>query len=246
MMSAGRHLTLGAILLAAGASPALACNPDRAEAVAGLRADTPLVLAAPDGRRFRLLALAGDATIPADHIVRIAPLGGLDRHERLPVIALGADGPVESVLLREGRARLSPARTIPRDCWKAMEAAETAAVVARRGIWAEPDAVLDAGDVDALKRFDGRFAVVSGRVRSVRTVRRITYVNFGAFGSGALTVTIAERDMPAFREFGLEPAAIRGHMLRVRGVVTIRRGPFIAAAMPEQITIAEAPTRGAR
>ncbi len=245
-MGAGRHATLGAVMALFSGIPALACNPDRAEAVAGLRPDTPLVLAAPDGRRFRLLALAGEAAAPADRIVRVAPLGGPDRHERLPVIALAADGPAEAILLREGRARLAPSRVIPRDCWKAMEAAEAEAVMAKRGIWAEPDAVLDAGDADALKRFDGRFAVVAGRVRSVRTVRRITYVNFGAFGSGALTVTIAERDMPAFREFGLEPAAIRGHMLRVRGVVTIRRGPFIAAAMPEQITIAEAPARGAR
>lgn len=245
-MDAGRHLTLGAALVALGLPPAFACNPDRAEAVTGLRADTPLAFSAPDGRRLRLLALTGDAVVPVERIERIAPLGGLDRHERLPVIALGSDGPVESHLLRDGRARLSASRVIPRDCWKAMEAAETEAVAARRGIWAEPGALLDAGDADALKRFDGRFAVVAGRVRSVRTVRRITYVNFGAFGSGALTVTIAERDMPAFREFGLEPAAIRGHMLRVRGVVTIRRGPFIAAAMPEQITIAEAPTRGAR
>lgn len=245
-MGAGRHLTLGALMTLMGGLPALACNPDRAEAITGLRADTPLVLAAPDGRRFRLLALAGEAAIPAARVARIAPLGGLDRHERLPVIALAADGPVEAHILREGRARLSPTRVIPRDCWKVMEAAETEAVAAKRGIWAEPGALLDAGDADALKRFDGRFAVVAGRVRSVRTVRRITYINFGAFGSGALTVTIAERDMPAFREFGLEPAAIRGHMLRLRGVVTIRRGPFIAAAMPEQITIAEAPARGAR
>jgi hypothetical protein len=245
-MGAGRSWTLGAALAVAGLVPAFACNPDRAETVAGLRADTPLVLAAPDGRRFRLLALAGEAAVPVERVVRVAPLGGLDRHGRLPVLALGDGGPVEVGLLREGRARLSPSRVIPRDCWKAMEAAETEAVAARRGIWAEAGSVLDAGDADGLKRSERQFAVVSGRVRSVRTVRRITYVNFGAFGSGALTVTIAERDMPAFREFGLEPAAIRGHMLRVRGVVTIRRGPFIAAAMPEQITIAEAPSRGAR
>jgi hypothetical protein len=246
IVGAGRHVALGAALVVMGLAPALACNPDRAEAISGLRADTPLVLAAPDGRRFRLLALAGEAAVPAERVIRIAPLGGLDRHERLPILALGADGPVETILLRDGRARLSPSRVVPRDCWRAMEAAETEAVVARRGIWAAPEAVLDAGDAEALKRSDGRFIVVTGRVRSVRTVRRITYVNFGAFGSGALTVTIAERDMAAFREFGLEPAAIRGHMLRVRGVVTIRRGPFIAAAMPEQITIAEAPSRGAR
>lgn len=237
---------LAVLLAAAGPSPAFACAPERIEAVSGLRAATPLVLAAPDGRRFRLAALNGDTAFPAASVTRIAPLGEADRHNRQPVMALDSRGPIEVALLREGRARLTPTRLVPRDCWRQMEAAETEAVTARRGIWATPGEVLDATDAEALKRADGRFAVVTGRVRSVRTQNRITYVNFGAARSGALTVTIAERDMPAFRQFGLEPAAIRGHMLRVRGVVTIRRGPFIAAAMAEAITIAEAPVTGAR
>ncbi|KAF0120102.1 MAG: SNase-like nuclease, partial [Xanthobacteraceae bacterium] len=130
--------------------------------------------------------------------------------------------------------------------WRLMEAAETEAATARRGIWATADAILDTNDAGAMKAADGRFIVATGRVRSVRTVNRITYVNFGPPRSGALTVTIHDRDMPAFRESGLEPAAFRGHMLRVRGTVTIRRSPFIAAAMPEAITIAQAPVRGAR
>jgi hypothetical protein len=192
------------------------------------------------------VSLTGDAAAPADRVLRVAILGGPDRHERLPVVALGAGGPVESVILREGGARLTPSRLVPRDCWRQMEAAETEAVTARRGIWATADAILDTNDAEALKVADGRFIVAMGRVRSVRMVNRITYINFGPPRSGALTVTIHERDMAAFRAAGLEPAAIRGHMLRVRGIVTIRRSPFIAAAMPEAITIAQAPVRGAR
>lgn len=234
------------LVAAVAAVPALACAPERLEPVSGLRPDTPLTLAAPDGRRFRLVALAGAAAVPADRVLRVAILGGADRHDRLPVIALGAEGPVEAGLLREGAARLTLSRLVPRDCWRLMEAAETEAVTARRGIWATADAILDTNDAEALKAADGRFVVATGRVRSVRNVNRITYVNFGPPRSGALTVTIHDRDMPAFREAGLEPAAIRGHMLRVRGTVTIRRSPFIAAAMPEAITIAQAPARGAR
>lgn len=228
------------------AVPALACAPERLEPVSGLRPDTPLTLAAPDGRRFRLVSLTGDAAVPADLVVRVAILGGADRHHRLPVIALGAEGPVEAGLLRDGAARLTLSSLVPRDCWRLMEAAETEAVTARRGIWATADAILDTNNADALKAADGRFVIATGRVRSVRTVNRITYVNFGPPRSGALTVTIHDRDMSAFRAAGLEPAAIRGHMLRVRGTVTIRRSPFIAAAMPEAITIAQAPARGAR
>lgn len=235
-----------AAALSCASWPGLACAPERVEPVAGLRADTPLTLAAPDGRRFRLVTLAGEAAVPAAAVSRIAILGAPDRHERIPALALGASGPVEADILREGLARLTPTRLVPRDCWRLMEAAETEAVAARRGIWATQHAIVDAGDAEALKAADGRFIVATGRVRSVRTVNRITYINFGPPRAGALTVTVHERDMPVFREFGLEPAAIRGHMLRVRGVVTIRRSPFIAAAMPEAVTIAEAPARGAR
>lgn len=245
---AGRPGCLAAALLAPlmGAGPAFACSPARTEAVAGLRADTPLVVAAPDGRRFRLAALAGDAAVPAGAITAVGLLAGPDRHERLPVVAFTAAGPLEVALLREGLARLTLSRLVPQDCWRLMEAAETEAVGARRGIWATAGSLLEATDADAMRRAEGRFAVAIGRVRSVRTVNRITYVNFGPPRSGALTVTIREQDMAAFRAAGLEPAAIRGHMLRVRGVVTIRRGPFIAAAMPEAITIAEASRGDAR
>lgn len=242
----GRAPAWLAAALSCAASTALACAPERVEPVAGLRADRPLTLATPDGRRIRLVALAGEASVPAAAVSRIAILGPADRHERLPVLALGASGPIEAEILRDGAARLTPTRFVPRDCWRLLEAAETEAVSARRGIWATPQSLLDTNDPEALKAADGRFVVATGRVRSVRTVNRITYINFGAPRAGALTVTIHERDMPAFREFGLEPAAIRGHMLRVRGVVTSRRGPFIAAAMPEAVTIAEAPARGAR
>ncbi len=164
----------------------------------------------------------------------------------MPVLALGADGPVEADILRQGLARLSLGHRIPRDCWVLLERAEGEAIAARRGIWATPRSILDTNDDAALAASDGQFVVATGRVRSVRTVNRITYVNFGPPGAGALTVTIRDADMGPFRAAGLEPAAFRGHMLRVRGVVTIRRGPFIAAAVPEALTIAEAPGGGAR
>lgn len=228
------------------AAPAQACAPDRVEPVTGLTAQGPLIAGASDGRRIRLALLAGEAPVPADRIIRIAPLGPPDRHERVPVLALGADGPVEAEILRQGLARLSLGHRIPRACWVLLERAEGEAIAARRGIWATPRSLLDTNDDATLVASEGRFIVASGRVRSVRTVNRITYVNFGPPGAGALTVTIRDADMEVFRAAGLEPAAFRGHMLRVRGVVTIRRGPFIAAAVPEALTIAEAPGGGAR
>jgi hypothetical protein len=206
----------------------------------------PLVLAAPDGRRFRLVALAGDAAVEVDGPISIVSLGVTDRHGRVPAQAFGAGGPLEAALLRQGRARLAATRLVPRECWRLFERAETEAIRAGRGLWAGTGAPVAATDSQALQRADGRFVIAEGLVRSARSQGRTTYINFGPPNSGALTVTIADRDLAAFRDNGLEPAAIRGHMLRVRGVVTIRRGPFIAAAIPEAITIAEPPRGGGR
>lgn len=243
---AGRRAALALTMCLEAALPAAACVSDAGFEVTGLSADGPLVLAAADGRRFRLVALAGEALVAPDGPLRLVALGATDRHGRVPAQAFGPAGPVEIPLLRDGQARLTATRLVPRDCWKLFERAETEAIRARRGLWAGAGAPISATDADALTRADGRFAIVEGRIRSVRSQGRTTYVNFGAPQSGALTVTISDRDMATFREVGLEPAAIRGHMLRVRGIVTIRRGPFIAAAIPEALTIAEPPSGGAR
>lgn len=243
---AGQRLALALTISLAAALPAAACISDTGFDVPGLRADTPLVLAAPDGRRFRLVALSGESVVAAEGPMRVVSLGVTDRHGRVPAQVFGPAGPIEVALLREGRARLTPTRLVPRDCWRLFERAETEAIRARRGLWAGEGAPIGAADAEALARAEGRFAIAEGRVRSARTQGRITYINFGAPNSGALTVTISDRDMAAFRDNGLEPAAIRGHMLRVRGIVTIRRGPSIAAAIPEAITIAEPPSGGAR
>ncbi len=149
--------------------------------------------------------LAGEAPVPADRIIRIAPLGPPDRHERVPVLALGANGPVEAEILRQGLARLSLGHRIPRDCWVLLERAEGEAITARRGIWATPRSLLDTNDDAALSASEGRFIVASGRVRSVRTVNRITYVNFGPPGAGPSPSPSA---MPTWRPFappGLNP-----------------------------------------
>ncbi|MEI8143821.1 MAG: hypothetical protein WCH83_00025 [Alphaproteobacteria bacterium] len=190
------------------------------------------------GARIRLAALSSPQPIAPDPAARLVALGPPDRHDRVPVIAFDGQGSVEARLLRDGLARLTVTRLVPRPCWAHFESAETEAVRDRRGLWAAPAALIAATNAEALKAAAGRFIIAEGRVISVRTLGRITYVNFGRADSGALTATINERDLPRFRERGLEPAAFRGHILRVRGTVSFRRGPVIAAAIPEAMTIA--------
>jgi hypothetical protein len=244
---AGRDIALAALLMSFAAAPlAAACVSEGAMEVPGLRSDGPLGLAGQDGRRFRLVALQGDATPQPVAGLKLAALGPPNRHGRIPAQGFVGEEPYEMSLLAEGLARLTPTKQLPRECWRRLEGAENAAVASRLGLWARPDAIIAANDATTLRGAEGRFSILQGRVLSVRSQGRITYVNFGPPNSGALTVTILERDMAAFRESGLEPAAIRGQILRVRGVVTIRRGPTVAAAIPEALTIAETPARGAR
>ena len=85
----------------------------------------------------------------------------------------------------------------------------------------------------------GRFAVVEGKIVSVRERGGTIYVNFGRRWSQALTVTISKRQERIFAGAGLAPKGLENRRVRVRGWVEVRNGPRIEATRPEQIEIAE-------
>ena len=85
----------------------------------------------------------------------------------------------------------------------------------------------------------GHFAVVEGKVLSVRESGGTVYLNFGRRWSQALTVTILKRDERIFTAAGLTPRTLENRLVRVRGWVEERNGPRIEASRPEQIEIAE-------
>jgi hypothetical protein len=86
---------------------------------------------------------------------------------------------------------------------------------------------------------EGRFAVVEGKVASVRESGGVIYMNFGRRWSQALTVTILKRHERSFAAAGLQPDRLANLRLRVRGYIEERSGPRIEATRPEQIEIAE-------
>jgi hypothetical protein len=98
---------------------------------------------------------------------------------------------------------------------------------------------MGAGDLAGLVAGQGRFAVVEGRVVSVRQSGGTIYVNFGRRWSQALTVTISKRHERIFAGAGLPPKALENRGLRVRGWIELRNGPRIEASRPEQIEFAE-------
>ena len=117
---------------------------------------------------------------------------------------------------------------------------ERAARTAKIGLWGDPRyAIMAAGDLTGLVAGQGHFAVVEGKVLSVRESGGTIYVNFGRRWSQALTVTISKRQERIFSGAGLAPKALENRRLRVRGWIEVRNGPRIEASRPEQIELSQ-------
>jgi endonuclease YncB( thermonuclease family) len=125
-------------------------------------------------------------------------------------------------------------------CTAALLAAEKAARTAKIGLWADPD--YDTKSTDnpaAILTAKGRFAVIEGKVLSVRDSGGTVYLNFGRRWSEDFTVTILKRISAKFVAAGIDPKRLEGRRIRVRGFVEERGGPWIEATAPEQIEIAD-------
>ena len=119
-------------------------------------------------------------------------------------------------------------------------APETAARKAKLGLWGSSyyDSLNADSPTDVLAE-QGRFALVQGRVLSVRESGATIYVNFGRRWSEDFTVTILKRNERNFTAAGLEPKTLAGRQVRVRGFIEERGGPWIEAIRPEQIEFAD-------
>jgi endonuclease YncB( thermonuclease family) len=215
-------------------------------AVVAVRDGRTLALA--DGRDLRLAAIevtdgAREALkhLVADRMLRLEKLGAeYDRYGRLVAFAFAGDSTqsLQQALLERGEARVS-ARVGDKSCADALLAIERAARASRRGLWTDPNfAPLPAENNQRLREERGHFAIIEGRVSSVRESGGIIYVNFGRRWTRDFSVLIPRRLRGAFAAAGLEPKQLAGRRVRVRGWVEERRGPIIEADAPEQIELA--------
>ena len=117
-------------------------------------------------------------------------------------------------------------------------AKEQTARLAGVGLWGEPVYVMGKAEdpAEVLKK-RGRFALVEGKVLSVRESGGTIYVNFGRRWSEDFTVTIAKRNERVFAAAGLTPKSLNGRRVRIRGWIEERGGPWVEAARPEQIEV---------
>jgi hypothetical protein len=162
--------------------------------------------------------------------------GTPDRYGRIHAFASvnGSETPIQYVLLDRGLA-VTGTRIGDAACREALLVRERAARAARLGIWGSGDYRLhQADDPGAILQDVGRFAIVEGRVVSVRESGNTVYVNFGRRWSEDFTVTIAKRAEPTFVSAGLSPRSLAGRIVRVRGVIEERSGPWIEAVAADQ------------
>ncbi|WP_246801759.1 thermonuclease family protein [Bradyrhizobium genosp. L] len=161
-----------------------------------------------------------------------------DRYGRQPayVFLAGSETPVQSELLRQGLVLVSP-DSVAKDCTALLMAAEAEARAAKSGTWGELTVIKNAESPGDILAGIGRFAVVEGRVLSVRQAGSTTYLNFGRNWTQDFAATISRRIVPAFEAAGLAPKSLENRRIRVRGWVEARRGPRIELLRVGQVEL---------
>jgi endonuclease YncB( thermonuclease family) len=166
-----------------------------------------------------------------------------DRYGRVLAYAfiMGAQGErlVQAELLAAGLGRVGGRiGTLP--CAAELLGREKTARRAKLGLWADPYYdLVNADNPSEVLAERGRFALVEGKVVSVRESGATIYVNFGRRWTEDFTVTIPKRNERSFTAAGLEPRRLAGRRVRVRGWIEERGGPWIEAVRPEQIELTD-------
>ena len=97
--------------------------------------------------------------------------------------------------------------------------------------------VLDAGNVERLGRLTRSYQLVEGVVAEVGESGGRLYLNFDKDWRKDFTILMERKDGEAFKAAGIDPKALAGKKLRVRGWVEWRNGPMIHATHAEQIEL---------
>jgi len=248
------------VTMLAGILPALAAGSAHAAGCKFTAQGEGRVAEIIDGRSFRLadgreIKLAGIEQVPADTKMADGPatltaiLAGRDvtlsgdddapdRYGRQAafVFLASSDTLVQSLLLAEGAALVS-AEVADKDCEGILMTSEAAARQAKKGVWNDSTAIKNSEIPDDILARIGRFAVVEGRILSVRQAGATTYLNFGRNWTRDFAVTISRRTLPTIEAAGLALKSLENRRIRVRGWVEARIGPHIELHHAGQIEI---------
>ncbi len=214
-----------------------------------------------DGREVRLAAIETVLPVPGDEdearvAAALAAKGALetlvlDREIDVSVAAAGSDRYgrltayvfartpsgevlVQRELVAAGHALVSPVPSSP--CRRTLQSAEREARTRGSGLWGAPYSVVkQAADLAGILADQGRFALVQGKVASVRESAGVVYINFGQRWSNQFTAMLLKRNESAFG--AAAPKALAGRTVEVRGWLEERGGPALEVTRPEQIEV---------
>ena len=143
---------------------------------------------------------------------------------------------VQGEMIRQGLARVY---SFPdnRARIDEMLALEREARQARRGIWALDYYAIRNADPGILNRQLGTFQLIEGRVVDAAKVKGTVYLNFGADWRSDFTISLRYKAVRMFKKAGIDPLALKGQSVRVRGWLSKRNGPMIKVSHPEQIEV---------
>jgi hypothetical protein len=233
MRLAALPLPVIGLLLGTSAVPAIACGPERLEQGTVARVGTGGDIILTDGRVLRLAGLhAPDSAAlplrPGDAAAH-GPLADADRWRRIPAIVFALPEGGEPVFLQafmaaSGRALIRHEPALG-DCWKLLLEAEA-----------------KAADRPESKPEPGRYARIEGRVVRIGEGRTAHFITLAA-GSGQngagtrLTGLVQKRNLARITRNGVDLQALRGQIVRLRGVRSLRNPQVIAVTRAEQIEI---------
>ncbi len=106
-----------------------------------------------------------------------------------------------------------------------------------RGHWGDGVFVVRGPQPNALAQQLDTFQLVQGIVVEAAQVGDWTYLNFGLDYRTDFTVALHEDAMDRFKAAGIDPMALEGAKLRVRGWLEPRNGPMITVDHPEQVEV---------
>jgi hypothetical protein len=223
-------MRLAALLCALTMAPAAAqtCGPERLERAALARVAPDGDLHLTDGRVLRLAGLhrptAGPLPLRPGEPIAFGALDESDRWSRLPAIVFALPDGGEPVWLQEhlaatGRAliRFEPALGA---CWPLLANAEARAK-ALPPTAAEP----------------GRYMRVEGRVSRVGEGRSAHFITVFDGAGQRLTGMVQKRHLARITRGGVDVSTLTGHIVRLRGVRSLRNSQVIALTRAEQIEI---------
>jgi endonuclease YncB( thermonuclease family) len=163
-----------------------------------------------------------------------------DRYGRRVIHAFTATEPrqwLQSALIEAGQARVSP---MPgeTDCLRDLLLREAVARAKRVGLWDNPAYDVRATrDARALAALAGTFQLVEGWVSSVSRRRNTVYLNFGRDWRWDFTAAVDLRRTAAKDAVAARLQALQGRLVRVRGFVERRNGPFVSLPSADAVEV---------